>query len=136
MPPKKGKQAAAAEPEEEEDLTPQDLVEKGASYGRYFDATFGEPAASGRHIVTNLGIGQNGLAALSDDEVIERVLDDLDRVYNGDARRTYVQHRVQNWSAEPSRGVFSDDSPGVEPHYDVYAEPIDGRLYIAGEFAI
>ena len=102
----------------------------------YFDATFGEPAASGRHIVTNLGIGQNGLAALSDDEVIERVLDDLDRVYNGDARRTYVQHRVQNWSAEPSRGVFSDDSPGVEPHYDVYAEPIDGRLYIAGEFAI
>jgi len=108
--------------------------EEVATY--YFDATFGEAAASGRNIITNLGIGQNSLAALSDDELIERVLDDLDHVYNGKARETYMQHRVQNWSAQPCRGVFSDDSPGVEPYYEVYEEPIDGRLYIAGEFAI
>merc|ERR1712060_486066 len=101
--------------------------EEVATY--YFDATFGEAAASGRNIITNLGIGQNSLAALSDDELIERVLDDLDHVYNGKARETYMQHRVQNWSAQPCRGVFSDDSPGVEPYYEVYEEPIDGRLH-------
>ena len=42
MGPKKGKQAAAAAADsEEEDPTPQDLNEKGASYGRYYDATLG-----------------------------------------------------------------------------------------------
>jgi len=99
------------------------------------DAFLGQP--SERYILTNVGIGQTGLAELSDDDIIKRVLDDLDAIYDGKARETLVGSYVQNWSKKPlTKYIFSDDE---EPRdYEIYKEPIfvGGNIFLAGEYAI
>lgn len=110
-----------------------ELVREGSFAIYCIDAFLGQP--SERHVLTNVGIGATGLTELSDQEVIERVLDDLDAAYDGKARASLVDHYVQNWSKKPlTRYIFSDD---VTPRdFNIFDAPVDDRVYITGEFAV
>ncbi|MEM6965744.1 MAG: NAD(P)/FAD-dependent oxidoreductase [Bacteroidota bacterium] len=68
----------------------------------------------------------------SDEEIINKVLGELDEIFNGKASETYIKHVIQNWSKEPYiRGSYShyDDYDAV----DILQQPLDGKVYFAGE---
>ena len=110
-----------------------ELVRDGSFAINCIDAFLGQP--SGRNVLTNVGISATGLAGLSDQEVIERVLDDLDAIYEGKARATQVGHYVQNWSKKPlTKYIFSDDTKPRD--FGIFDAPVDDRVYLTGEFAV
>jgi len=110
-----------------------ELIREGSFAIYCIDAFLGQP--SDRHVLTNVGIGATGLTELSDQEVIERVLDDLDVAYDGKARESLVGHYVQNWSKKPlTKYIFSDDQTPRD--FNIFDAPVENKVYITGEFAV
>jgi len=64
--------------------------------------------------------------------IFEKVMGELDAMFDGQATKYYKKHIIQNWSKEPFiRGSYS--------HYnnygdmDVFGEPLDDKVFFAGE---
>lgn len=70
-----------------------------------------------------------------DDAIIEAVLAELDEVFDGKASENYIQHIVQNWSAEPYiQGAYSFDYSGDETEIiAVLGEPVENKIFFSGE---
>ena len=75
---------------------------------------------------TNLG---------SEEEIIKEILAELDEMFDGEASRNYLQHRIQNWSAEPYiRGAYSYTfDEDQEDTVNTLLAPLDNKIYFAGE---
>ena len=71
----------------------------------------------------------------SEEEIIARILGDLDDMYDGQASRHYKRHVIQNWSKEPFiMGSYSYDFDGSHNAIvETILEPIDNMIYFAGE---
>ncbi|MEL6624778.1 MAG: NAD(P)/FAD-dependent oxidoreductase [Bacteroidota bacterium] len=99
----------------------------------YYDAAFKKDTT--RHILGLFTVGAETTPyaeIATDEELITYILAELDEIFEGKASQTYIQHVSQNWSQEPFiRGSYT--------HYEDYsvqqvlAEPIDGKVYFAGE---
>ncbi|MEL6695188.1 MAG: NAD(P)/FAD-dependent oxidoreductase [Bacteroidota bacterium] len=99
----------------------------------YYDAAFKKDTS--RHILGLFTVGAEATPyaeIATDEELITYILAELDEIFEGKASQTYIQHVSQNWSQEPFiRGSYT--------HYEDYsvqqvlAEPIDGKVYFAGE---
>ncbi|MEO0774921.1 MAG: NAD(P)/FAD-dependent oxidoreductase [Bacteroidota bacterium] len=100
-----------------------------------YDAAFGKD--SDHHVLGLFCIGEDARAYVdleSDEAVLERLLAELDAIYEGRASQTYRQGVVQNWSKEPYiRGSYSHFQEGYRSTIDTLIEPIDGKVYFAGE---
>ena len=108
----------------------------GADDRLYYDAAFRKD--SNRHILglftvqsaasmyTNLG---------SDQAIIDFVLAELDEIFDNKASETYLNHVIQNWSAEPFvRGSYSYDFDGdTQSIMNTILEPVANKLFFAGE---
>lgn len=117
----------------------------GASLGEYlgaedtertfYDATFRKD--SGRHVLGLFTIGRwaEPYTTLgSDQEVVDKVLAELDEMFDGKASQTYVKHVVQNWSAEPYiLGSYTHFTGSEAAAQDAMLTPIENKLYFAGE---
>lgn len=65
--------------------------------------------------------------------MIPAVLAELDTLI-GDASLHYVDHYVQNWTADPFvRGAYSYGLPGMGNAREVIAQPINNKVFFAGE---
>ena len=74
---------------------------------------------------TNLG---------SDEAILEKVLSELDEVFDGKASATLLQSRVQNWSAEPYiRGSYSHYGSDYSEIINEISAPVDSKIFFAGE---
>ena len=99
----------------------------------YYDAAFRKD--SDKNILALFSVGEESTqytSLESDEAIINKVLQELDEMFDGKASATYQQHIIQNWSKEPFiRGSYS--------HYDDYiamdtlSEPLDDKVYFAGE---
>ena len=106
------------------------------------------PAKSGQKLYYNASYGQNtsqnilGLFAvgsatlpylkLSDDELINYMLNELDELFDGEASPHYVKHIFQNWNAEPyAKGAYVCDHENWR-RVRTLGESVANRLFFAG----
>ncbi len=67
---------------------------------------------------------------LSDEEVLAKLLNDLDKVFDGQASKYYMRHIVQNWTNETYiRGAYSH----LKGNPKKMGAPIDNKIFFAGE---
>ncbi len=70
----------------------------------------------------------------TDDEIINKVLTELDELYGGKATKTYMNHVIQNWSKEPFiGGSYSHSVSNLTQKQDAIRQPINQKVYFAGE---
>ncbi|MCG8332714.1 MAG: FAD-dependent oxidoreductase [Chitinophagales bacterium] len=99
----------------------------------YYNAAFGKD--SDRHVFALFTVGEPASAYTSlqtEEAIFNKVMGELDDIFDGKASQYYIQHIIQNWSQEPYiQGSYS--------HYDNYgaldtlARPIDDKVFFAGE---
>lgn len=102
----------------------------------FYDAAFRKD--SNTHVLGLFTINDPASAYTSlgsDQAIVDKILNELDEIFDGQASTNYVRHVVQNWSNEPYiRGAYSfrfdnDQQDTVS----TIKEPIDGKVYFAGE---
>ncbi len=107
---------------------------EGSGSKDFFDAAFRKD--SNRNIMCFFLVhdGASAYTNLSDDEVISRLLEELDNMYDGKATETYVKHHVQNWSKEPYiLGSYSHFQGRFFQTVDSLLTPLDNKVYFSGE---
>jgi len=83
-----------------------------------------------KNIVT---IRNGDMASRSEVQIREKLLDDLDDAYGGKARETFRNYYVINYGKE--RYIeMANISTGRQGNVDVYLEPVDGRIWFAGDY--
>ncbi len=106
---------------------------QGAANGdhTYYDAAFGKDTNS--HVFDLFTVGDKATKYTSletDEAIFDKVMEELDTIFDGKASQFYVQHIVQNWSQEPFiQGSYSHGWSSPE----VLATPVNDRLFFAGE---
>ena len=118
---------------------------------KFYDDNYGfeiSPSSDGQKIYYNAALGQNttqnivGLftvgkpalefAALSDNELKEFVLSELDEIYSNQATPSYIKHISQNWNEEPyvKAGYMTDDADSNT--VEKLGKSIKDKIYFAG----
>lgn len=101
----------------------------------YYDAAFKKD--TNRHVLALFWVADEASEFTdlpSDQAIFEAVMAELDAVYNGQASANYVQHVVQNWSAEPYvQGSYSFIQGDYSDTIEALIAPVDQKLYWAGE---
>ena len=103
--------------------------------GRFFYNPYHGQESCGNHIMIIEILGQfaEQFIDLNDQQIVDIMLEDLDRVFGSNlASNNLMDSYVQNWSAEPyTRGAFSFSN---ERSIQVLREPLaSGKIIFAGE---
>ncbi|MEM9420150.1 MAG: FAD-dependent oxidoreductase [Planctomycetota bacterium] len=99
----------------------------------YYDVAYGQNTQANILGLFAVGHHADSYLALSDDDLLKRILAELDEVFDGEATRTYVRHLVQDWNDEPyiHAAYLADDAPlSTSKHL---AGSVDDRVYFAGD---
>lgn len=97
----------------------------------YYDATLGKKTT--KNILGLLADGNEAdqyVALESDAAIFKYVMEELDEIFDGKASKYYLNHIVQNWSAEPFiRGTYSHRKASAKK----CSVPLSNKVYFAGE---
>lgn len=101
----------------------------------YIDGLFRKDSAHNMLTLFYVGDDAAELTDLSDDQVIQSVVDELDALFDGQASANLVQAIVQNWSAKEWIGgcygmAFAGDEDAVVATLNA---PIGDQVFFAGE---
>lgn len=101
----------------------------------YYDAAFKKD--SNKHILALFYVGENAndFTNLDDNAVFNKVMSELDQMFDGKASQFYMNHIIQNWSAEPYiQGSYSHYGGSEHSNTrDRLTQPIANKVYFAGE---
>ena len=102
----------------------------------YYDAAFKKD--SNKHVLALFYVGDNAndFTGLPDEAaIINKVLTELDQMFNGKATQFYKNHTVQNWSNEPFiQGSYSHYTNSEhENTRNTLIQPVNNKVYFAGE---
>lgn len=98
----------------------------------YYDATKGQNTS--KNILGLFTVGQpaSDLSSLTNNQLKDLILKELDDLYDGEATPNYIQHLSQNWQNDPfiKAGYMSDhaDWKAVK----VLGESVSDKIYFAG----
>ncbi len=111
------------------------FLSSGATDKLYYDAAYRKDSPDnvlGLFWVSN---DAEELVVHDDDEIVRRVLMDLDSIFDGRASRFVTDSVVKNWSADPYiRGAYSIDFDGSRSAIvNTIRTPVDGRVFFSGE---
>lgn len=98
----------------------------------YYDATRGQKTS--KHILGLFVVGKPALdyISLSNDEIKEYILKELDGIYDNQASPNYVKHIYQNWNNEPYiKAGYLTDHAGWRNVKEL-GKPIANKIYFAG----
>lgn len=117
------------------DLVAIDGLEGFSNDGRlYYDIAFKKNTSDNILGLFNVGGNASELTSLSDPEIFETVMNQLDEIFDGQASEYYVDHIIQNWSNEPHiQGAYSFYGSDAYEIQTAISEPIDSKVYFAGE---
>jgi monoamine oxidase len=100
----------------------------------YYDAAYGQ--RSDANVLGLFSVGaqaESYQAALGEGRLLDRMLGELDAIFDGAASASYRRHIVQDWNAEPFAGAAYLADVASPDTSTALAEPIDGRIFFAGE---
>jgi len=99
----------------------------------YYNAAFQKPTDTNILGLFNVDHDNLPRVELSDEDIIDDVLNELTDIYGDVVRRHFQQARVQNWSSENFiGGSYSMTNSSDEWLSDILA-PVEGKIYFAGE---
>ena len=112
------------------------LSELQAADKLFYNAAFRKD--SSKNILGLFTVGEKASVYTSlenDDEIINRIISELDEIFDGKASKTYVKHVIQNWSKEPFiQGSYSSSFNESESKtIDILSEPLSNKIFFAGE---
>ncbi len=101
----------------------------------YFNVAFRKD--SSQHILGLFCVGEpaSDYTSLSEQAIIDKVLAELDEMFDGKATETYITHMIWNWSAQPYiQGAYSNDVSGNEEQViKQLAKSVNDKVFFAGE---
>jgi monoamine oxidase len=112
------------------------LSEVSAGDKTFYDAAFGKD--TNKNILGLFSIDDKAAAYAqleTEQAILDKILGELDEMFDGKASENYVQHIFQNWSKEPFiqgsyTTVFNND---YDETFNALAAPIDNKVFFAGE---
>ncbi len=97
----------------------------------YYDAAFGKE--TDRNVFALFAVGEMATKYTSmgsDEAIFNKIMEELDTIFEGQASQYYIKHIIQNWSKEPFiQGSYSNGYGSPE----ALASPINDQIYFAGE---
>lgn len=114
------------------------LLGEDAQERIFYDAMFRKDVSN--HVLAMFNVGESAAEytdLVTEQEIIDKALAELDEIFDGKASQTYQKHIIQNWSKEPYvLGSYtyytSEDAATVE----ALAASIDDKVYFAGEATV
>lgn len=102
----------------------------------FYDAAFKKD--SNRNILGLFCVGDQATEYVNlgtNQAILQRILSELDTIYDGKATQTYIKHVVQNWSAEPYiRGSYTHhNNANEEETRAILRQAVEQKVYFAGE---
>ena len=98
----------------------------------YYDATLGQQ--TDRHVLGLFAVGKPAQDYIQrkGDDLKGFMLNELDRIYGGQASKYYLKHLCQNWDDEPFiNGAYLSDYTDWKT-VKILGEPVSKKLYFAG----
>lgn len=98
----------------------------------YYDAAYGQN--TNQHILGFFAVGSGAqpYLQLSQEDLIDYILNELDVLFNGQASEKYVKHIFQNWNAEPHiQGAYINDNEDWRKVRSL-GKSVDSKLFFAG----
>ncbi len=114
-------------------LTDFDITPKIAGQKLYYDAAYGQETT--HHILGLFAVGSasHPYVDLSDDKLIEFILNELDELFGGQASPNYMKHIFQNWNEEPyANGAYIMDCENWKVVRKL-GESVNSQLHFAGD---
>jgi len=98
----------------------------------YYDAAYGQ--RSDRHVLGLFSVGTGTLPyrELTDSDLIDYMLAELDELFDNQATPNYIQHLSQNWNEEPfAQGAYITDQENWR-RVRTLGKSVDNKLFFAG----
>ncbi len=107
----------------------------GSGEQLYYDAAFKKD--SSRNIMALFYVGDNANEFTdlpNDSAIIDKVLNQLDEIFDGKASQYYIKHITQNWSKEPYiQGSYSHYGSDESAIKNILRQALNNKVYFAGE---
>lgn len=113
----------------------EDVLNGGTICGAYADDTVGKTTNDNVLLAFVMGDQAAYLHNLGSDAAITiALLQELDLIYNGQATANFIDSRVYDYTNKPFiKGAYGYSTIGMGDARKVAAEPIDNKLFFAGE---
>ena len=109
-----------------------DIVPANAGQRLYYDAAYGQRSSRNVLGLFSVGTGTEPYKSLSDNELRDYMLNELDEMFDGKASQTYIQHTSQNWNNEPYiNGAYITDEEDWRK-VRTMGQSLDNKIYFAG----
>ena len=109
-----------------------EIIPETAGQKLYYDAAYGQNTSQHVLGLFAVGTGTRPYVELSDDELSEYMLNELDELFDGQASPHYVKHIFQNWNAEPyANGAYVVDHENW-CRVRTLGKSVDDRVFFAG----
>lgn len=117
------------------DILLMDSIAQASGEKIYYNAGFKKE--SNRHILGLFTVNEPSSAFTNletNEEIIAKVLAELDELYDGKASETYINHVIQNWSKEPYiGGSYTHGADDFWTKQQLLKTPLNEKIYFAGE---
>ena len=109
------------------------ITPESAGQKLYYDAAYGQNTSQNILGLFAVGTGTLPYVQLSDSELIDYMLTELDEIFDGAASASYVKHIFQNWNEEPyANGAYVYDNEDWT-RVRTLGESVDNKLFFAGD---
>ncbi|MEM1318816.1 MAG: FAD-dependent oxidoreductase [Bacteroidota bacterium] len=110
-----------------------DITPESAGQKLYYDAAYGQNTSQNILGLFAVGTGTLPYVQLSDADLIDYMLTELDGIFDGKASTNYVKHIFQNWNEEPfANGAYVYDEEDWRK-VRTLGESVDNKLFFAGD---
>ena len=110
-----------------------DITPESAGQKMYYDAAYGQNTTQNILGLFAVGTGTLPYVELSDAELIDYMLTELDEIFDGQASANYVKHLFQNWNTEPyANGAYIADQEDWR-RVRTLGRSVNNKLYFAGD---
>lgn len=109
------------------------ITPESAGQKLYYDAAYGQNTT--QHVLGLFAVGTGTLpyVNLSDTELIDYMLAELDEIFDGAASANYIKHTFQNWNQEPfANGAYITDEEDWRLVRRL-GESVNNKLFFAGD---
>jgi monoamine oxidase len=108
----------------------------GTSIGSaYYDAAYGKNSDQSILGVFVMGEKAQVLSDMTESAAVQSIIDELDLLHDGKASASFTgEYIMQDWGKEPYiLGAYSYSTVGIGDARSILAQPVDNKLFFAGE---